>query len=56
MGGTKTGNAQAAGDASVMLKMKDSKIRILEEQVQREEGGRTCDADVARSGRLSYKY
>lgn len=33
MAGTKTSNGLTADDASVMLKMKESKIRILEEQV-----------------------
>lgn len=40
MGGAKTGEEQAADDASVMMKMKDSKIRILEEQVGGTEGGK----------------
>jgi len=59
MGGTKTGNVQSADAASVMLKMKDSKIRILEEQVGKEgrmEGGKLWgdfDADFLIPCRLS---
>lgn len=43
MAGGKTSNGQAADDTSVMLKMRESKIRILEEQVGKREGrGRSC--------------